>query len=79
MIYLFRRDEGTFTSSLPPIKIPGSRQLARSYFEEKGGSKGILFSTDIYCNNIKCLLSSLMYTYPEVKVCNGNYSRLFCY
>ena len=50
MIYLFRRDEGTFTSSLPPIKIPGSRQLARSYFEENGDSKGILFSIDICCN-----------------------------
>ena len=63
MIYSSGRDEGNATSSLPPIKTRGSRYIAKSDFEENDDSKGILFSTDIYCNIIKCLISSLMYTY----------------
>ena len=50
MIYSFGRDERTATLSLPPIKTRGSRHIAKKDFEENGDSKGILFSTDIYCN-----------------------------
>ena len=50
IICLFWRDEGTATSSLPPIKTSGSRHIAENDFEENGDSKGILFWTDFYCN-----------------------------
>ena len=60
MIYLFGRDEGTATSSLPLIETSGIRHIARSDFEENVGSKGILYLTDICCN-VKFLISSLMY------------------
>ena len=50
MIYLFGRDEGTATSSLPLIETSGIRHIARSDFEENVGSKGILYLTDICCN-----------------------------
>ena len=63
MIYSSGRDEGNVTSSLPPIKTRGGRYIAKSDFEENNDSKGILFSTDIYCNIIKCSISSLMYSY----------------
>ena len=66
MIYSSGRDEGNATSSLPPIKTRGGRYIAKSDFEENDDSKGILFSTDIYCNTcliIKCSISSLMYSY----------------
>ena len=63
MIYSSGRDEGNATSSLPPIKTRGGRYIAKSDFEENDDSKGILFSTDIYCNIIKCSISSLMYSY----------------
>ena len=63
MIYSSGRDEGNNTSSLHPIKTRGGRYIDKSSFDENDGSKGILFSTDIYCNIIKCLISSLMYTY----------------
>ena len=43
IICLFWRDEGTATSSLPPIKTSGSRHIAENDFEENGDSKGILF------------------------------------
>ena len=49
IICLFWRDEGTATSSLPPIKTSGSRHIAENDFEENGDSKGILFWTDFYC------------------------------
>ena len=52
IICLFWRDEGTATSSLPPIKTSGSRHIAENDFEENGDSKGILFWTDFYCNKL---------------------------
>ena len=52
MIYSSGRDEGKATSSLPPIKTRGSRYIAKSDFEENDDSKGILFSTNIYCNKL---------------------------
>ena len=51
LIYSFGRDEGTTTSYLPPIKTFDGLHIVRRDFEENVGSKGILFSTDIYCNN----------------------------
>ena len=63
MIYSSGRDEGNNTSSLHPIKTRGGRYIAKSDFDENDESKGILFSTDIYCNIIKCLIASFMYSY----------------
>ena len=64
MIYSSGRDEGNNTSSLHPIKTRGGRYIAKSDFDENDDSKGILFSTDIYF--IKCLISSLMYSYLQI-------------
>ena len=63
LIYSFGRDEGTTTSYLPPIKTFDSWHIIRRDFEENGGSKGILFSTDFVAihGNVKFLISYLMY------------------
>ena len=63
MIYLSGRDEGKNTSSLHPIKPVAASTLLKAISKKMMIQKGILFSTDIYCNIIKCLISSLMYTY----------------
>ena len=52
MIYSSGREQGTATLSLPPIKTRGSGHSAKRDFEENGDSRGILFSTDIYCNKM---------------------------